>query len=439
MYRRLTRFLLPLVITIVIQEFGGQFLSAGMARMPDATTTLAAFGLAWSLVLFLASPLAQSKQMSLVLVEDQRTFWMALRFVLAAGLCLVAIQLGLALTPLGDWVIEDLHRVDPAVGGSVRTVLLWLGPIPIFRGLTLFLAGLLMRARRTEVVSYATGTSITLGLLAVFALLSAPFTRAHPILLPILVTYVLTLSEFGVMLRGVRRYVVLPARAIGGKHAHPLSYGGIFRFVWPLAFIMVVQEFSRPLINLFIARGPNGTEALAVLTVVYALGQWPYRWLNEIKNLPPAFHDEDPGLVSIRRFTAASGLISLAISLALFWTPLREVILQRLIGVDAAFAAMCRVPLMIYAGYSLVVMVRAYLHGVGMLERRTQVMAPSAPSRIGAILLALLLLPLFGVHGAARGIAALFAGFAVETLVVWWGVRGWALVRSRLQPREVAT
>jgi hypothetical protein len=41
-----------------------------------------------------------------------------------------------------------------------------------------------------------------------------------------------------------------------------------------------------------------------------------------------------------------------------------------------------------------------------------------------AILVALIVLPAFGVHGAARGVAALLCGFAVETLAVWWGIRG---------------
>ena len=45
-YAQLTRFILPLVLTALVQELSGQFLNGGMARMPRATETLAAFGLA---------------------------------------------------------------------------------------------------------------------------------------------------------------------------------------------------------------------------------------------------------------------------------------------------------------------------------------------------------------------------------------------------------
>ena len=103
---------------------------------------------------------------------------------------------------------------------------------------------------------------------------------------------------------------------------------------------------------------------------------------------------------------------------------LSEVILERLIGVDASLAARARVPLLIYSLYSVIVVVRAYYHGIGLRERRTQAMAASAPARILAILVALILLPRFGIYGATLGIAALTAGFIAETVAVWWGVQG---------------
>ena len=50
-------------------------------------------------------------------------------------------------------------------------------------------------------------------------------------------------------------------------------------------------------------------------------------------------------------------------------------------------------------------------------------MAPSGPARLFAILLALVLLPLAGLHGATLGVTALLAGFVGETATVWWGMR----------------
>jgi hypothetical protein len=431
MYWRLTQFLLPLIVTIVIHEFGIQFINAGMARMPRATETLAAFGLSYGLVLFLASPLAQARQMSLVLVDNRPSYRKGALFVLGMSLVLMIFQTSLVVTPLGDWVIDDLHQVEPTLSDLVRTVLLWMVPVPLLHNSALFLTGLLIRARRTEVISYATVGSITCGIAAVFALLPLESIRNQPIWLPIFATYAMTLAEFVIIYWGFKRYIVLTDQADLVPVRPPLTYRYLLKFFWPLALVMFVQELSRPLINLFIARGPDGTMALAVLSISYALGQWPYRWLNEIRNLPPAFHTEDPDLRRVRRFAAVAGLFSFALSVVLFWTPLRDVILLQLVGVEADLAARSHLPLMLYSFFAFVVMIRAYLHGVGLLERRTQAFALSAPARILAILILLIGLPFFGVTGATLGVAALLGGFAAETLALWWGVRGQAIFAAR--------
>lgn len=419
-YTQLARFLLPLVLTAIALEFGGQFLNGGMARMPQATETLASYGLAWGIVLFLAATMMQTRQISLVLVDSQDAFKKAHRFVLIFGLMLATILVVLALSPVGIWVIEELHGVGPPIGTVAREALFWLIPIPILFGFSRFYSGLLIRIHRTDVVSFATLASLGLSILSVFILLPTGFVRDEPILLPLIVTYIGNLTELSIVYWGYRHYEGRWNEEI----SNDLSYIYIFRFFWPLALIMAIQGFSRPLINLFVSREADGAEALAVLTIVYALGHVPYGWLNEIRNLAPAFKNVQNSLVHIGRFAAACGLISFGVMVVLFWTPLRDYILEVLLGLDSALAARARIPLMIFTFFPLAVTIRAYFHGIGLIERRTKAMAPSAPSRIAAILAALIILPLFGVHGAMRGVAALYSGFVFETLVVWWGVRG---------------
>jgi hypothetical protein len=256
--------------------------------------------------------------------------------------------------------------------------------------------------------------------LAVFALLPTSVVQKTPILLPVLVTYAGVFAELAVVLWGTWHQREVLLREPGTE----LSYAYVIRFFWPLALIMAIQGLSRPLINLFVVREPGGTEALAVLTITYALAHLAYGWLNEVRSLPTAFQDRENSLIHIRRFSIGCGLLSFGIMVFLFWTPLRDYILQTLIGVDAALAAGAAMPLVVFSFFPLVVMARAYLHGIGLVERRTQAMAPSAPARVAAVVIALLLLPAFGVHGATRGVASLLCGFIAETLVVWWGLYG---------------
>jgi hypothetical protein len=428
-YVELIRFLLPLVLTLVVQEMGGQVLNGGMARLPHATEILASFGLAWFLVSFLTSPLLQARQLGLVLVDGRRSYQRVQIFVLLSGLLLAGIVASLALSPLGNWVIEGLHGVDPILGATTRQALLWLIPTPLLRGLTLLYSGLLIRTLRTDVISYATFASMGASVVAVFVLLPTGFVQRDPIWLPILVTYAGLFSEMVIILWGCRRYT----RQQVAREGTPLALSYVVHFFWPLALIMAIQGLSRPLINLFVAREPGGTEALAVLTIVLALGHLPYGWLNEIRNLPAAFQDRAKSLHYIRRFALACGLVSFGVMILLFWTPIRDFVLDTLLGVQPRLAAQAAMPLVIFSFFPLVVMVRAYLHGVGLFEHRTQVMAPSAPARVVAILIALSVLPALGVHGATRGVAALLCGFMLETLVVWWGIRGRTQVHRKVK------
>ncbi len=422
MYLRFTRFLLPLILTILIFEFGAQSINAGMARMPDATRVLAAFGLAWGLVTALSSPLAQIRYAGMVLVEDKRDFWRGLRYVSALALVMVAIQWLLSGTPLSRHLLEGLHGIDLETGERVRMMMLWLLPMPLVRGLTQLGAGVLTRAKRTGQISLATALSVAAGLATVVALLQVDSIRDHPIWLPILVLYASALTEFGAILCFLWRFAGsgLPHRL----DRPPITYTAFFHFTWPLGLMNFMQESSRPLINLFVVRGVNGAEEIAALTVAYTLGQWTYRWLNELRALMPPFYAELRAYRPFLLYAYRCGFIASAICLLLFWTPLRTVLLEQVIGLTPALAELSRAPLQIYTFFPFIVIHRAYFHSIAFVERHTLPMAVGAPMRTGAILAALLLLPLFGVQGAALGVASLLAGFISETVTVWWLILG---------------
>ena len=427
MYLRFTRFLLPLVLTILIFEFGAQTINAGMARMPDAIRVLAAFGLAWGLVTTLSSPLAQIRYAGLVLVEDKRDFWRGLHYVGLLALLMMAVQWLLGGTSVSRQLLEGLHSIDPETGDRVRLMMLWLLPMPLLRGTTQLATGVLTRGKHTGQISVATALSVAAGFATVVALLQVEAIRAHPIWLPVLVLYATILTESVTILFYLWRFFGsgLPAKL----ERPPITYAEFFRFTWPIALMNFMQESSRPLINLFVVRGAHGAEALAALTVAYTLGQWTSRWLNELRALVPPFYSELRSYRPFLRYAYWCGLVATAICLLLFWTPLRTILLEQVIGLTPALAELSRVPLQIYTFFPFVVIHRAHFHSIAFMERHTFPMAVGAPMRTGAILVALLILPLFGVQGAVLGVASLLAGFTSETVTVWWLILGKKQVR----------
>lgn len=455
MYRSLFWFLLPLVVTELIYELGIQVINGGIARVPRPTETLAAYGIAWGLTSFLTGTVSQTRQMSMVLVRDRATFHTVFRCVAGFGATHFLILACLAYTPVGLLVIDELHAVDPTLGSTVRRALGLLLPIPLIVGITRFLSGLLLQVRRTDIVSYAMMSGISMSVVSVFLFLPTPTVQTDPILLPVMATWFGVLTELAVIIYGYRRFVrrslhrggsaggepaavqeagVAPARQEAGRETigqeagrervtrvpYTLTAAYVMRFYWPLAITIGIQALSRPIINLFVARGTDGTESLAVLTIVYALAHLPYGWLNELKNLPPAFQRQDPDGQVIRRFTAICGVISFGTMALMFWTPVRFFLLETLIGVDHEFAMRCTVPLIIFSFFPLAVTIRSYLHGIALRDHRTGAIAPSGPARAGAIVIVVNVLALFDLHGAIRGVAALYSGFVTETIVVRW-------------------
>ena len=317
--------------------------------MPRATETLASFGLAMGLVGFLASILTQARQLGLVLVSSRSSYRTVQIFVFLCGVFLAALVAGLALTPAGEWVVKDLHGVPGPLIGMTRQVFLWLIPFPVLRGLMRFYSGALLRVRRSDIVSAGLLLGLGANILAVFILLPASFVREQPIWLPVLATYAGLLGELVVLRWGIYRYVGRWLDPVGPD----IRVSQIAGFFWPLALIMAIQGFSRPLINLFVSRGAEGAEALAVLTVVYGLGHLPYGWLNETRNLPAAFQDVPGSLAAIRRFILACGLISFALMLVLFWTPIRSYILDTLLALEGALSAKSVYPLLIFSFFPI--------------------------------------------------------------------------------------
>ncbi len=434
LYFRYVLFLLPLVVTIFVHEITVQWITGGLSRLPMSVETLAAFGLAWAWSSFLTGPLINTKQMGLVLAERRQSFGKALQFALLVVGLITGMQILLAFTDLGVILLRNVHRVSSSTTQDVQTMLQWLLLLPLLTGCSSFLSGPLIRNHLTRYISLSSGSGFVAVVVSIALMLSSERMQDQPILLPVIALYAGKASELCAVTLGIlkHRRVIWNTPLHPNSDRQPLTFGRILRFYWPLAGIVLMQEFSRPLINLFIARQPDGELSLAVLAVVYALGQWPYRWLNETRTIAPSFQHEDPEGRFTRRFNIATGLTSLALSMLLYWTPVRKVILESLLDLETDFALLCIAPLMLFAAYSPVVAVRSYLQGIGLVERRTSVMMPSAPTRLLAIIGALLFLPVLNISGALLGVAALLCGFVVEALTLVVLLQGPAMRSARL-------
>lgn len=184
MYAQFIRFLAPLILAMVAQGLSAQFLNGGMARVPQAIETLAAFGLAHGLITVMSGPLHQSRQLGLAMIDNEGQLRTGTRTVVVIGIALSLATAILGLGGPGRWIVQDLHGIESTLADQAQTAMLWLIPLPLVSGLSRYYSGLLAHARRTQIVSASALVGIGVRIGSVFMLLPMAVVKGQPILLP---------------------------------------------------------------------------------------------------------------------------------------------------------------------------------------------------------------------------------------------------------------
>ena len=93
-YRRILLFWLPLAGTWLMMAIEGPYLAAIIARLPDPTVNLAAFGVGFVFAIIIESPVIMLMSASTALVEDGPSYRALRRFSCGLGTSLPVVQLG---------------------------------------------------------------------------------------------------------------------------------------------------------------------------------------------------------------------------------------------------------------------------------------------------------------------------------------------------------
>jgi len=436
--KEITGFFVPLALTSNLMMISHSIIHSAMARWDDATVSLAAYNVVFTFHMVLASPTVIASSTMLAFLHDSRALRGLLRF---HGLIMVAPILAMVLvaaTPLGDWVFGVLLGASPAVTAQARQaawVFVVLHPFIALRsvGHTLF-----MLHRRT--IAITLGTAIRLGSLAVFV-----FGVAH--LIGGAVAGAISLVgaigvEMVVMLILARRYLRELPRVATGSASQREMWG----FAWPLMISQVTEGSLAFVINAFIGRLAQPDLALAAFGVVRGLAML---LLSPLRNLSQTAQALARGPLEERvmlRFTWIVIGVTTALIALMFWTPLRPLILDSVMGMDARLSlysapgvrALLIVPF--FWGFA------AVLRGMVAARKETRSIGLSSAFKMAAVFAAggaTLFLP--AANGTVVGVSALAAAFGAESALLGW--RYWRTARREaaaptapgLAPAETAS
>ena len=317
-------FFFPLLLNVQLMSVSHSVINAGLARLENAVTILAGFSVAMVLHLFVASPSYQNHTITIAMVRGRKSLISTTIFILLVAIWVSILLALLAFSPVGSFVLYRVLGVSPDVAQGARDALAFLVFLPFITGLRGLFQGLVIRARRTGLVSFATAVRIVM-LFAYLWLGQLWFsgTRVAAFaLLGCVGTETLVIAYFAWRVR-------LPAADDDTK-----SFIEILRYGLPLAYSSGLQQTVPLLINAIISRLPDGTLALAAFGVIRG---FLFLLAGPMRNLQQAYltlvQEPDDNQVLVRFLVRVSTGMAL-VMLVIAW-PLNQTVLGGVMGLDA--------------------------------------------------------------------------------------------------------
>jgi len=321
--KEIALFFFPLLLNVQLMSVSHSIINAGLARLEDAVIALAGFSVAMVLHLFVASPSYQNHTITIAMVRGRSSMRGMLAFVFLVAAWVSILLALLAFTPIGTFILRRILGVTPQVAQTARDALGLLVLLPFITGLRGLFQGLVIRARRTGLVSLA--TAVRIGMLFVYLWLGQLWFSGAKIaafgLLGCVSTETLVMAFFAWR-------VHLPAQSDDEN-----GFRDIMRFGFPLAYSSGMQQTVPLLINAIVSRLPDGTLALAAFGVVRG---FLFLLAGPMRNMQQAYltlvKEVSDSAVLMRFLIRVS--IGMAIFMLLVAGPLNQWIFGTLMGLD---------------------------------------------------------------------------------------------------------
>ena len=247
----------------------GPYLAAIIARLPEATANLAAFGVAFAFAIIIESPVIMLMSASTALVEDAESFRALRRFALGLAALVTGAQVVVLLPPVFFLIARTLQlpaEVADLTHGALAILLPWPGAIAYRR----FRQGLLIRHHQTRRVAHGTVIRVAaMSLTAVAGFLTTSLPGASVAALALSAAVVIEAFAIRAMSREIVARLLDRPRAT--ERMATLHLRALVRFYAPLGLTTFIALSSQPLVTFFMGQARYPIESLAVLPVIHGL------------------------------------------------------------------------------------------------------------------------------------------------------------------------
>ena len=370
-YRRIFVFWLPLAGTWLMMAVEGPYLAAIIARLPEATANLAAFGVAFAFAIIIESPVIMLMSASTALVEDAASFRALRRFAYGLAALVTGAQVVVLLPPVFDLIARTLQlpaEVANLTHGALAILLPWPGAIAYRR----FRQGLLIRHHQTRRVAYGTVIRVAaMSLTAVAGFLTTSLPGASIAALALSVAVVIEALASRAMSGEIVAELLDRPRA--AERMATLRLRALVRFYAPLGLTTFIALSSQPLVTFFMGQARFPIESLAVLPVIHGL-TFIFRavGLSYLEVVIALLGPQREHFRRLRNFavllaaTATAGLSAIAL------TPLANVWFQTISGLSPVLTQFALLPLAILSVFPALSVALHLQRGILVHARHTR-------------------------------------------------------------------
>ena len=427
----------PLALSWFMLTVEQPILAAVVARGAEPKVQLAAWGLAFSLVLVLTAPSIAMLAASTTLSKDRESYRTGRGYMLWLTAALTALHLLLAFTPIFDLIVVRLIAPPPELVEPVRSGVRIMLPFIPSLAIRRFQYGVLIRCDHTRVVSVGT----LLRLILEVALAIGLYRLAGWDGILIATTSISAGVLFEAVYATVRVRPVLlnelpPAAPPSRSSTPPLTLNRFMRFYLPLALTTLLQISLQPLVSASLSRMPDSLGSLALWPVLYGVLIMANSAAIAYVEAVIVLLDRPGSLKALRRFTWQLGLSLAAIPLVLAVTPLGRFLFLHITGLPLELIEQAQNVLWLMIPLPALTTLSSWFHGTLINSQRTRAITEAVllSSTIIAVLLALgslwggqpcLTLTagsqtfLCGVPGVYIAMVAFTVGLTIHNLWLW--------------------
>jgi hypothetical protein len=410
--RSIALFWVPLAATWIMMGAEAPFLTAVIARHPEATFNLAAYGVAYAFAILTEAPIIMLMSAANALVRDGHSFKRMRNFsrFLNAGATLLLVVI--VIPPVFHLVMVDLIELPARVAELTYGALWFLLPWPGAIGYRRFHHGVLIRAGHTRRVAYGTTVRVTtMAGTAVLAYVFLPIPGAWVGAIALSVGVVVESTAVRLMAASTVRELL--AQTEDPSHTpDPLTYREIASFYYPLALTSLIGLAVQPMLTFFMGRSAYPVESLAVFPVVQGLSFL-------FRSVGLAYQDAVIALMGERhrhlpelsRFTIILGLSASGALALVAFTPLAHVWFQEISGLTPHLAGFAVLPARVIVPLPVLTVILSLQRGILVNVRRTRPITVATSIEVAGIALCFAILGWgFGVVGATAAFVAFVVG-----------------------------